>query len=71
MLLTHKRSLLISAVCIAFGVAQAWAAHYLTTVGAPGQAWRLDGGFGALIWGAGLTSACAGVWAGLSARRRV
>lgn len=75
MFLTHNRGKLISAVCIFFGAAQIWAANYLTTTGAPGQAWQLEGGFGTLLWAAGLVSACTGLWAGISTgismRRRV
>ena len=70
MAFVRGRRILMSVACVGFGVAQVWAASYLTSAGAPGQAWRVDGGLGYLIWGAGLLSACTGVWAGLTSRRR-
>ena len=64
------RSVLATATCIGFSAAQLWAAGYLTTTGAPAQSWRLDNGFGAALFLAGLATACAGAWAGIAARAR-
>ena len=64
------RSILVSAACFGFSAAQLWAASYLTTAGAPGQAWRLEGGLGSLLLLAGLVTAGTGAWAGFTARTR-
>jgi hypothetical protein len=64
------RSALATAACLGFSAAQLWAAGYLTTSGAPSRSWRLDDGFGAILFLAGLATAGAGVWAGITARSR-